>query len=75
MSTFANSEDPDEMQHNAALCCISSGSTLFVRVKMIFRQKKTFFLNYNLTPLDMYNGLSQVYCIKQEGRAHQCTKG
>ena len=29
---------------------------------MIFRQKNTIFLkNYNLTPLDMYNGLSQVY--------------
>ena len=28
--------------------------------------------NYNLTPLDldMYNGLSQVYDIKQEGRIH-----
>ena len=25
-------------------------------------------LNYNLTPLDMYNGLSFVYCIKREGR-------
>ena len=29
-STFANSEDPDEMQH---ICCISSGSNLFVKVK------------------------------------------
>ena len=27
-----------------------------------------FFLNYNLTPLDMYNGLSQVYCLKPVGR-------
>ena len=28
------------------------------------------FENYNLTPLDMYNGLSQVYRIKPEGRIH-----
>ena len=26
--------------------------------------------DYKLTPLDMYNGLSQVYCIKPEGRIH-----
>ena len=36
-----------------------------VKVTKIFRQKNTIFLeNYNLTPLDMYNGLSQMYCIK-----------
>ena len=29
-----------------------------------------FFFNYNQTPLDMYNGLFQVYCIKPEGRIH-----
>ena len=34
---------------------------MFVNVKKIFRQKNTIFLeNYNRTPLDMYNGLSQV---------------
>ena len=54
MGTFANSED--------------SGSTLFVKVKKILRQKNTFFLNYNPTPLDMCDGLPQVYCIKPEGR-------
>ena len=32
------------------------------------------FENYNLTPLDMYTGLSQVYCIKSEGRIHLYTK-
>ena len=57
MSTFTNSEDPV--------------STLFVKVKKIFRQKNTiFFENYTLTHLDMYNGLSEVYCIKPEGRTH-----
>ena len=35
MSTFTNSEDLDEMQHNAAF---HQGSTLFVKVKKIFRQ-------------------------------------
>ena len=58
-------------------CGISSGSTLFVKVKKIFRPKNTiFFENYNLTPLDMYNGLSQVYCIKPKGKIHsQRVKG
>ena len=28
-----------------------------------------------MTPLDMYNGLSQVYCIKTEGRIHLYTMG
>ena len=46
MSIFANSEDPDEMQHNA--------TTLFEKVKNIFRQKNIIlFENYNLTPLDI----------------------
>ena len=48
---------------------ISSGSTWFIKVKTIFRQK--YFLkniNNNLTPLDIYNVLSQDYCIKPEGK-------
>ena len=27
-------------------------------------ERMTFFENYSWTPLDLYNGLSQVYCIK-----------
>ena len=65
MSTFANSEDPDEMLQHAAF----HQSTLFVKVKNILKQKIHFF-KYNLTPLDMYNRLSKVYCIKPEGRIH-----
>ena len=49
----------------------------FIRVytvwkgKKIFSQKNTIcFWNYNLPPLDRHNGLSQVYCIKQEGIIH-----
>ena len=49
-------------------------TTLFVKVKKrssIFRQNNTIsFENYNLTPLYMYNGLSQVCCIKPEERVH-----
>ena len=57
-------------------CSIISGSSLLVKVKKIFRQKNTICReNYNLTPLDTYNGLSQLYCIKPEGRIHQYTKG
>ena len=76
MGTFTNSEDPDEMPHNEAFypalhCGFSLGSTLFVKVKKNPQTKiQYFFKNCNLTPLDMYNGLSQVYCFKPEGRIH-----
>ena len=60
MSTFANSEDPDEMQH-------------FIRVYTVCKCKKglqtkeyNIFLNYNPTPLDIYNVLSQVYISNQK---------
>ena len=33
------------------------------------------FENYNLIPLDMYNGLTQIYCIKFEGRIPLVYKG
>ena len=59
MGTFIKSDDPDEMPHNA----------LFVKVKKIFRPKiQHFFKSYYPIRLDMYNGLSLVYCIKPEGR-------
>ena len=51
MSTFAfaNSEHSDEMQLNAAFHQ-GPGSTLFVKVKKILRQKiQYFFENFNLT--------------------------
>ena len=51
MGTFTNSEDPDEMLQ----CSISSGSTLFVKVKSSsVRKIQYFFENSNLTPLDNY---------------------
>ena len=48
----------------------------FIRVYTVCKGKKDLltkeynifncFLSYKLTPLDMYNGLFQVYCIKPE---------
>ena len=55
------------MPHNAAF----HQGLHFVKVNLILRQNNTtFFENNNLTPLDIYNGLSQVYCIKPEGKIH-----
>ena len=46
---------------------ISSESTLFVKVRKDLPTKIQYcFETYNRTPLDMYNGLSQVDCIKLE---------
>ena len=56
MSTFANSEDTDEMQHDAAfhqgLHCLQKSK------RSSDKKKYNIFLHYNLTPLDVYNGLS-----------------
>ena len=41
-STFANIEDPDEMQHNAAYYAAFI-RLYIVKVRQIFRQKSTFF--------------------------------
>ena len=64
---FTNSEDPDEVPHDAAF---HQGLHCLLRLKKIFRPKNTFLENYNLTPQDMYNGLAQLYRIKPEGRIH-----
>ena len=60
-------------------CCIMQH---FIRVFTVCLSKKDlktkniiFFENYILPPLDMYNGLYRVYCIKPEGRFLQYTKG
>ena len=72
MSTFANSEDPDEMQHNAAF---HLGLHCLLKLKRSPDKKDNILLNFDLIPLDMYNGLSHVYCIKPEGRIYKYTKG
>ena len=71
--TFTNSEDPDEMSHNAAFhqCkpCLS-------RKKRYSKKKMQYFsFNYNLIHLDIQNEPSEVYCIISGGRNHQNTKG
>ena len=64
--TFANNEDQDEKLYNAVY---HQGLHCLLRIKKDF-QTKIHFLNYNLTPLDLYNGQSLVYCIKRERRIH-----
>ena len=66
---FTHSEDSDEMLHNVTLAVI--------RVYTVCKSKNDlqekiqyFFLNYNWTSLDIYNGLAQVYYIKPVGRIH-----
>ena len=73
MSTFAYSEDPDEMQHNAAF---HQGVHCFKIKKKLLREKNTIVLeNYSLAPLQMYNGQSYLNCIYMYGKIHQNTKG
>ena len=61
MGTFTNSEDPDEMLHNVAF---HQGLHCLLRLKR-YSDKKG-----NLTPLDIYNRPSQLYCIISDGRIH-----
>ena len=69
MCTFANSEDPDEMHHNAAfhqglhcwfvcLFCHYVPNQYTVCKGKNKTKVYNMFVNYNLTHLDMYNGLS-----------------
>ena len=60
------------IMHNAAF---HQGLHSLSRLKRSSDKKKIqyffyLFFNYNLTPLYMYTGLSQVCCIKEEGRIH-----
>ena len=60
---------------NAAKCNISSGSRLFFKTKTIFREKNMLLLkfgNNNIWPLNLYYEHTKPYCIKPEGRIHQC---
>ena len=65
MSTFVNGEDPDEMHHFVRVYTVCKGQK-----DLQTKVKEFLFENYNLTPLEVYNGLSQVYCIKPERRIH-----
>ena len=57
MGTFTNSEDPDvchKVRHFIWVYTVCQGK------KDLRAKKSIYFLNYNLTPLDMYNGISRV---------------
>ena len=62
MSTFANSEDPDEKQYMLH----------FIRVHTVCKGKKALlnteymFENDNLPTISMYDGLSQIYLSNQK---------
>ena len=51
MGTFANSEDPDEMQHYTALYCISSGSSLFAKLKTNLQGRQKYTIIQKILPL------------------------
>ena len=69
-------EKTDENNEMAQKCGISSGYTLFVIKEIKDLQRKKYFIwNDNLWPFDVYNGPSQVYCFKPEGKIHKCIKG
>ena len=44
------------------------GYTVCTGEKDLQAKQYNIFERYNLTSLDMYNGLSKVYCIKPQGR-------
>ena len=59
--SFANNEDQDKKLYNAVFL---KGLHSLLRNKDF--QSKIHFLNYNLTPIDKYNGLSLVRCINEK---------
>ena len=61
---------------NAALCCISSGSTRFAKIKTTFWDKNTsLFRKVYLWPLKEHNGQSYANSINMYRKIHQNTKG
>ena len=64
MQTVKTSMKSDTMRHFIKVYTVCQGK------KDHLQTKYNVSFNYNQTPLDMYNGLSQVYCIKPEGRIH-----
>ena len=66
MGSFINSEDQDEMPHNAAF---HKGLHCLLSIKKGYSDKKNTIFSENYS-LHLYNGLSQVHCIKPEGRIH-----
>ena len=69
MGTLANSEDPDEMQHNAA--AFHQGLLCLLRLK---ESSGTEYIMY-LRPLNVHNGQSHTYCINMYRKIYQNTQG
>ena len=73
MDTLTNNEDPDEIRLNAAfhlgLHCLHSQNESSEKEIQYFLEIIT------CNPLHIYNGPSQAYCIKSEGRIHCYIKG
>ena len=74
---FTNSEDPDEMPHNAAFH--QGLHVLFGKKDLQTKNAIFFFKSYSLTTLDIYTmDHPQVYsniCTKPEGGIHYYIKG
>ena len=68
MRSLVKIEDPDEMPHNAAFhqglhCLLLQKQSLVKEIHFLCE-------NFNLWPLSIYNGPSEVYCIQPKGRIH-----
>ena len=59
--------EPAALGLESSILPLSHCAPYTVEVSKVFRQNNTIFKKkYDLTPLDMYNGLSQVYLSKQK---------
>ena len=67
MGILANSEDPDEMSHYAAF---HQGPHCLLRQKQSSGKEMQFCFEIITCDPFIYNGPSQVYCIKPDGRIH-----
>ena len=75
MRTLANSEHPDEMQHNAA---VHQGLHFLLMSKQfsvteIYHDLENSDIMIYLWPLKIYNGQSYHFCFYIHGRIHQNT--
>ena len=72
MCTLANSEDPDEMPHNAPF----HQSTLFSMTKMIFRERNTVFvLKVEPVTPQYIQWTIPILLFQTKGRIPKCIKG
>ena len=67
MRTLTNSEVHDELPHDAAFHQDLHG---FITTKAIFSEGVHLYVEINTCDLSIYNGLSEVYCIKPKRRIH-----